>query len=231
MSATTTKTMIRAERLTKRIGDSTLFSNIDLRVDSGECLGIVAANGADRSVLLRILATLVPPSSGSIDIDGIDAVRRVFAVRSRLMYFGEPSPADGGIRVREHLDLVTAVRQPDRQCARAAIEDALRRTALPGDALVDELPPRLGHRLTLASSLAAGPAVLVLDDPFGPIEPETRRVFVECLREISQRGTTVVLGGREHDIDSVCHRIVRLESGRLAPYFHSDLVLSSAAGM
>ena len=96
--------MIRIEALSKTYGGSVALSQIDLVVGRGEILGLSGTNGAGRTTLLNILATLVRPTSGRVEIDGIDALKHPFKVRPRVGYLAQSPGFYEELTAREMLD-------------------------------------------------------------------------------------------------------------------------------
>ncbi len=209
---------ITTERLTKRFGARVVLSNIDLQVAAGECVRLCGAHGSGRTTLLRMLATLVPPSSGRIEIDGLDAVRRIYEVRSRVMFVGADVGQSGGLRVREHVEFVASARGSAANRA-SVVDEVLSRAGLSPEALVDELPISDRRRVALATAFLVAPPVLLLDEPLRLIDTTSRSIWVEWLREVNAAGTTVVVATEDDSADrAICHRAVRLDAGRLAAH-------------
>jgi ABC-2 type transport system ATP-binding protein len=216
------RAIVRTSNLTKRFGRTVALDNVDLQVARGECLGLVGSNGGGRTTLLRILATLVCPSSGTVEVAGIDAVRRIYDARSRVAYVGEESSPGFGLCVREYLEFFHASRRTRAGAGPAGkVDEVVERAGLPSDAPVDDLSSGFRQRLALAAGLLIGPEVLLLDDPIRAIDVGARSRFVEWLREVCDRGTTIVVAlNHQRDVKALCHRVVQLEAGRLVPSAH-----------
>src|SRR5205085_1556186 len=151
--------------LSKQFGQTKALDHLDLEVARGECLGLAGSNGGGRTTLLRILAALLRPSTGTVEIAGIDAVRRVHEGRSHLAFVGVGSLHGDGLRVREYLEFVHASRRSKAEGSCRAIDAVLERAVLQPDAPVDALSSGFRQRLTLAAAFLIGPDVLLLDDP------------------------------------------------------------------
>src|SRR5437016_531843 len=95
--------IVDAIGLQKRFGAAVALAGVDVQVAPGECVGLVGTSGSGRSTLLRLLATLIRPSSGSIEIDGLDAVRKPYEVRGRLAYLGHSALPGHGLTASEYL--------------------------------------------------------------------------------------------------------------------------------
>jgi ABC-2 type transport system ATP-binding protein len=202
--------MLRAAGLQKRFGATVALSGVDLHAAEAECVGVTGPNGSGLSTLLKLLATVLPPSSGSIDIDGIDAVRAPYAARRRLAYVGERPVAGHGLTVSEYLDFMLSARRA--QQTRSARDEALSRASVSGDADVDSLSTGNRRRVSLVAAFLVKPRLLLLDDPFGPLDADARLEFTRWLSELRHAGTTIVAAlNDERDVRALCQRVVRLE--------------------
>ena len=203
--------MLRTAGLQKRFGTTVALSGVDLHAAEGECVGITGPNGSGRSTLLKLLATVLPPSSGSIDIDGIDAVRAPYAVRRRLAYVGDRDFAGHGLTASEYLDFILSARGLPH--TRTACDGALSRAAVSGDADIDSLSAGNRRRVSLVAAFLAKPRLLLLDDPFSPLDADARLEFTRWLSEVRHAGTTIVTAlNDERDVRALCQRVVRLEA-------------------
>jgi ABC-2 type transport system ATP-binding protein len=173
----------------------------------------VGPNGGGRTTLLRVLAALVRPSSGVVEVAGLDAVRQVFKARSHVAYVGEAPLPGFGLCVREYLEFVCASRHIK---GAAAVDGALARVALAADAEVDALSSGFRQRLALACALITDPDVLLLDNPLQAIDSRARSSVLEWLHETRERGTTMVIAlSHEQDPQALCDRMLGLEAGRV----------------
>src|SRR5689334_12636633 len=171
--------MARATGLQKRFGTTVALAGVDLHVAAGECVGVVGPNGSGRSTLLKLLATLLPVTSGSIEIDGNDAVRRPYAARRHLAYVGDHHVAGHGLSASEYLDFIASGR--GSQLSRTDVDDTLSRAVVPADADVDSLSTGNRRRLSLAAAFLVKPRLLLLDDPFSALDPDARQEFTQWL--------------------------------------------------
>lgn len=202
--------VLRAAGLHKRFGATIALSGVDLQAAEGECVGLVGPNGGGRSTLLKILATLLRPTSGTIDIAGVDAVRAPYAARQRLAYVGGDGVPGHGLSAREYLAFAARARRATSM--RRAVDDALVRAGVHGDADVDALSTGNRRRISLAAALVVMPQLLLLDDPFAGLDGDARVAFGVWLSEARDAGTTIVAAlNEERDVRAICHRVVRLE--------------------
>ena len=203
--------MIAITGLTKTIDKATALAGIDLSVARGECVAIAGPEDGGRALLMRIMATLVPPSSGQVVIGGLDTMRDAYHVRRLIAYAGAAGVSANRLRVVEYLRLVAnARRQPSAVADVAAVL-----VGVDGDAPIESLSEEARLRLPLAAALASSAEVLLLDDPFRVLDAPGRLAVSEWLVNARQRGTTVVVGASDEAVPALCERIVRVHTGRI----------------
>lgn len=204
--------------LTKRFGTHTVVDELSYSVPQGSFAAIVGPNGAGKTTTLSMIAGLLPPSAGSVEVFGVDAWRqRVKAQRhigilpDRLRMFDQLTGA-------QLLAYVGAV----RSVAGAVLRERI-------DALIDQFDLRevanrqvvdysngLRKKLALAASLIHGPELLVLDEPFESIDPVSAGTFIEVLDGFVERGGTVLLSSHSMDlVEQVCDHIAVIVGGKL----------------
>jgi ABC-type multidrug transport system ATPase subunit len=204
--------MITIRRVTKVYGTTTALAGVDLEIGRGECLAIAGSPASGRTTLLRIVATLVRPTSGSVEINEIDTASDVLRVRPLIAYAGHDRIDGNRLRVDEYLRFVAAARkQPISSTEPIAALVGLDPRA-PIAALAADVQPRLA----LAAALIAAPAVLLLDEPLRVLETAARAGFAHWLANARERGATIVMSaGVGDDVSDVCQRVARLEAGRV----------------
>lgn len=208
--------MLRARGLTKTVGSTPVLRGVDLEVARGESVGVAGAHGSGRSTLLRILGTLLPPSSGTVEVDGINAVTHVHGARRQLTYCGETDLQGHGLRVHEYLRFRLTARQRTAG-SRNATNEALARAGLTGDASVASLSTGMRYSLALASALVGQPGLLLLDVPLNAVDPGARASLMAWLSEARRHGMAIVAAVDENVLEaqSHCDRVLHLNAGHL----------------
>src|SRR5208282_5936565 len=162
--------------LTRRFGELTAVDRATIAVSQGEIFGLIGPNGAGKSTLIKMLTTLLPPTSGSATIAGYDIVREPAQVRRRIGYVPQLLSADGSLSGYENLLLSARLYGVPRRERMPRIAQALARMGLSGvaDHLVGHYSGGMIRRLEIAQSLLHRPAVLFLDEPTVGLDPGAR---------------------------------------------------------
>jgi ABC-2 type transport system ATP-binding protein len=168
--------IITVEGVEKSFGSTRALAGVDLAVKRGTVLGLLGRNGAGRTTLVRILATLLAPDAGRVRVAGADVVRRARMVRSLIGFAGQFSAVDETLTGRENLQLVGRLYGLGRSQARARADETLERLSLTQDAdrLVRTYSGGMRRRLDLGASLVGRPIVLLMDEPTTGLDPRTR---------------------------------------------------------
>jgi osmoprotectant transport system ATP-binding protein len=211
---------LRAERVSKRYGGTVALDGVSLEVRSGECVALIGESGSGKTTLLRCFNRLTEPDEGRVLVDGVDvATVSPFELRRRIGYV----PQDGGLlphwRVRRNVALVPWLRR-DREVDESA-ERALRLVGLEPERFGLRWPRELSggqrQRVAVARALAARPALILLDEPFGALDAITRAelqgTFLALRRELALSAVLVT-----HDLAEaflLADRVGVLRSGRL----------------
>jgi ABC-2 type transport system ATP-binding protein len=211
---------IETVELTRRFGNYVAVDRLSLRVGSGIVFGLLGPNGAGKSTIIKMLTTLLPPSSGRATVAGFDVVARSRAVRSHIGYVPQMLSADGALTGRENLRLSAALYGMDVAEARGRIADALAFMGLDafGDKLVKTYSGGMIRRLELAQAMLHQPAVLFLDEPTIGLDPTARHSVWDRLLELRDRsGMTILLTTHDmEEADALCGELAILHQGVVA---------------
>jgi ABC-2 type transport system ATP-binding protein len=211
--------MIETRGLTKHFKDVRAVDGIDLTVARGELVALLGPNGAGKSTTLRMLTTLIPPTSGTASVAGFDVVRRQRDVRLRIGYIGQGNGAGHSQRGRDELiSQGRAYGMNVRDARRRAAEliDSLDLAEV-ADRTVATLSGGQRRRLDIAMGLIHSPALLFLDEPSTGLDPQNRANLQEhILRLRAEHGTTIVLTTHYLDeADSMAERVIVVDHGRI----------------
>jgi ABC-2 type transport system ATP-binding protein len=204
--------MIRAERLSKSSGGVYALAAVTFEVARGEAIAISGANGGARPTLLRILATLIAPSSGTLEIGGVDAIAAPFEARKKLFWAGTPA-LTSDLSVAEYIDLAGAARRRRRldPARRASI---LTRAGLASaDVPLSALAAGQRQLVDLAAAVLSDAELVLIEDPTPALDRDT---WLSLFAEARGRGATIVVANTDPALSGICDRLLSLEAARAA---------------
>ncbi|WP_435068024.1 ABC transporter ATP-binding protein [Haloplanus sp. C73] len=204
---------IELDGVTKRFGDVTAVSDLDLTVPEGEVFGFLGPNGAGKSTTINMLLDFVRPTAGEVRVLGLDAERESVAVRRRTGVLPEGYDVYHRLTGRKHIEFAMRSKEVDGDVdavlERVGIADAADRKA-------GGYSKGMRQRLTLGMALVGEPDLLILDEPSSGLDPGGAREMRDIVRTEADRGATVffsshVLG----QVESVCDRVGIMREGEL----------------
>jgi ABC-2 type transport system ATP-binding protein len=212
----TTEQAIEIIGLTKSYGDHAVLGGVDLSVPRGAIVALLGSNGAGKTTVVRILATLLKADAGTATVNGFDVAARPAEVRGSISLTGQFAAVDEILTGRENLVLVAQLRRlpdpgeiADDLLARFALTDAAGRRAA-------TYSGGMRRRLDIAMSLIGSPPVLFLDEPTTGLDPQSRLEVWRTVRALAGRGTTVLLTTQHLDeAEQLADRIAILHQGRI----------------
>jgi ABC-2 type transport system ATP-binding protein len=206
--------------LTRRFGAALAVDHVDLDVATGETFGLLGRNGAGKTTLIKMLTTLLPPSSGTAEVAGFDVARQASRVRRSIGYVPQALSADGDLTGFENLLIFARLYDIPAREQRARIAAALAFMDLSEDAdrLVKHYSGGMIRRLEIAQSTLHRPLVLFLDEPTVGLDPLARdAVWGQLARLRREFGTTIVLTTHHlEEAEQLCERLALLYQGRVS---------------
>jgi len=211
--------IIELEALTRRFASLVAVNELSLGIEAGEMFALLGPNGAGKSTTIKMLTTLLPPTSGSARIDGLDVERSASAVRRIIGYVPQLLSADGTLTGRENLQVFASLYDVPRGERRRRVTEALEFMGLgeSADRLVRQYSGGMIRRLEIAQSMIHNPRVLFLDEPTVGLDPAARRAVWDHIRELRDRtGATIVLTTHlMEEADALCSRVAIMHQGNL----------------
>ena len=208
--------MIELRQLSKAYGAVTALSNLDLSVPEGCLYGLLGPNGAGKTTTLRILATLLAPDGGSVQVDGVDALKHPREVRRLLGYVAQEVAIDKILSGRELLQLQGDLYHLNRADRDHRIDDLIDRLGMEPwiDRRCGTYSGGMRRRLDLAAGLLHRPRLLVLDEPTVGLDIESRSAIWQLLNQLVESGTSVLLSSHYlEEIEALADRMAIIDAG------------------
>ena len=204
--------------LVKRFGDVDALSGVDLEIPAGSIFGLLGPNGAGKTTAVRVLATVLRPDAGRVEVLGRDVVRDAAAVRRRVGLAGQFAAVDANLTGRENLRMVGLLAQLPSEQILPRADELLERFELTeaGGRPVRTYSGGMRRRLDVAASLMRKPRVLFLDEPTTGLDLQSRNELWEMIRELVSEGTTVLLTTQYlEEADRLASQVAVVDRGRV----------------
>jgi ABC-2 type transport system ATP-binding protein len=204
---------VQVENLVKRFGSFTAVDGVSFGVERGEVFGILGPNGAGKTTILEIIETLQKPTEGRVSVLGLEVQSNAAEVKARIGVQLQASAYYGYLNLKEILSLLGSF-YPSRVTPESLLDQV---------GLADKISSRIAElsggqaqRFAVAASLVNNPEVVILDEPTTGLDPQARRNLWGLIREVNQRGVTVLLTTHYMDeAEMLCNRLAIMDHGQI----------------
>ena len=210
--------MIETINLTKKYADLVALDNLNLTIHAGDCFGFIGPNGAGKTTTIKILATLLKPSSGQAMIDGLTVGYQNRQIRPLIGYVPDFMGAYQDMVVTEYLEFFAACYNIHGKARKKVVQDVLDLTDLnyKASAEVNSLSRGMQQRLSIARVLLHDPKVLLMDEPASGLDPRARIEMRELLKELKRMGKTIIISSHIlPELAELCNVVGIIERGQL----------------
>lgn len=206
---------IIATNISRKFGDFVAVDNLNLVVPKGTIYGFLGPNGCGKSTTLRMLTGLLTPTSGKVNVLGLDIPRQAEQLRLRIGYMTQKFSLYQDLTIQENLEFMGQIFGMPRAQRQQRVQQQLITYGLDQRAKqrASELSGGQRQRLALAAATIHKPDLLLLDEPTSAVDPENRREFWEQLFDLSDQGTTILVTTHYMDEAERCHALAIMEAG------------------
>jgi ABC-2 type transport system ATP-binding protein len=211
--------MIELRDLTKRYGGFTAVDSISLTIPGGEVYGFLGPNGAGKTTTMRMIAGILRPTAGRIEVAGIDLQRHPLEAKAKLGFIPDRPFVYDKLTGAEFLRFVAGLYGQEGKEVTARIDELLELfELLPWkDELTESYSHGMRQKLIISSALVHRPEVIVVDEPMIGLDPRSARLLKDLLREFVTRGGTVLMSTHTLEVaEAMCDRIAIIQGGRIA---------------
>ncbi|HET9512901.1 MAG TPA: ABC transporter ATP-binding protein [Gemmatimonadales bacterium] len=210
--------MIKITNLSKRYGSFTAVDQLSLDIPAGTLFGFLGPNGAGKTTTLRMIAGILRPTSGTVEIAGEDVERNPLAAKSRLGYIPDRPFVYDKLTGAEFLRFTAALFGNEGPAVEARINELLDLFELAPwkDELTESYSHGMRQKLIISSALVHRPEVIVVDEPMVGLDPKSGRLLKDLFRRFVERGGTVLMSTHTLEIaEGMCDRIAIVRGGKL----------------
>ena len=209
--------MIRLEQVRKSYGEHIALNPVDLSVPEGQTVGLLGPNGAGKTTLLNIITGCLAPGGGNVFIGTHDLIREPHSAKRLIGYLPEQNPLYDEMTVRDFLFFVCRLREVDRHCISAHVEEIADLTRIGGvlSRRIGNLSKGFRQRVGLAQSLCGDPKVLILDEPTSGLDPIESTEFRSVIASFSGEKTIVFSSHLLGEVQELCTSAVILNHGNM----------------
>jgi ABC-2 type transport system ATP-binding protein len=210
--------LIRLIQLTKRYGKFTAVDNIDLVIPTGELFGFLGPNGAGKTTTFRMIAGILRPTSGTVEIGGIDILHRPLDAKARLGFIPDRPFVYDKLTGGEFLRFAAALYGQQGPSIERRIDELLELFELSRwkDELTESYSHGMRQKLIICGALVHRPEVIVVDEPMVGLDPKSARLLKDLFRQFVDRGGTVLMSTHTLEVaETMCDRIAIIHGGRI----------------
>lgn len=220
--------MIQLTDVTKSYNNTIVVDRLNLQINSGEIIGLIGHNGAGKSTTLKMIAGLVEPTSGYVQVMGRDMQKESIKIKQKIGYLPEESPLYDAMTAQQYLLFFSELYQMPRQKALKRIDQLLDALGLPDKyKLTGEFSKGMKRKTAIARTLLHDPELLILDEPNSGLDPLTSFFIIHYLRTLKREGKTIILTAHNlFHIETICDRVGIIKNGKLLVFDKMDVIRS-----
>lgn len=226
--------MLEIENLSKRYGKFQALDHLNLHIEKGEIFGFVGPNGAGKTTTMRIVCGLLKATSGSVHVDGVDAISKPEDIKRKVGYVPDFFGVYDNLQVMEYMEFYGSMYGMDKKEVNEIAKGLLELVNLSDkeEAFVDTLSRGMKQRLCVARALIHNPDLLVLDEPNSGLDPRARFEMKEVLKNLGSMGKTIIISSHIlPELSEMCSSIGIMERGKLIVSGKVDEVMQKSRGM
>ena len=209
--------MIKVEKLVRKFGLRTAVDDVSFSVEKGTVLGFLGPNGAGKTTTIRMIAGYLPPTSGSIEVNGIDVGENPVLAQKQIGYMPENTPLYDEMTVGSFLSFLAEIRGFSGKEKSRRVDAILDKCMLASvrHQTIDTLSKGYRRRTSLAQTLLHDPAVLLLDEPTEGLDPNQKQVVRDMIGDMSKDKIILLSTHVLEEVEALCSRVMIISEGRL----------------
>lgn len=209
--------MVEIKNLTKKYGQITAVNNVSFTAEKNQVLGFLGPNGAGKSTTMNMIVGYLPPTSGTILIDGIDISKNPMEAKSRIGYLPELPPLYMDMKVIEYLRFVAGIKKVPKEKRDLQIDRAMSRLKITDmkNRVIKNLSKGYRQRVGFAQAIIGEPKVIILDEPTVGLDPNQVLEVRELINKLKKDHTIIFSSHILQEVSAVCDKVVIINKGEV----------------
>lgn len=212
--------MVQTTNLTKKFKEQIAVNNLNISIERGQIFGLLGPNGAGKTTTIKMLITLLAPTSGTADVGGFDIIKNPVQVRKHIGYVPQMISTEPNLTGLENMNIFAKLYDVDSKTRKERIEEAMTKMGImdSGKKLVGQYSGGMIRKLEIAQSLLNKPSILFLDEPSVGLDPVARMHIWDHIQSLKDEyGATILLTTHYmEEADRLCDRIAIMDCGNIS---------------
>ena len=206
---------IIVQNVTKQYDNQLALNDVSLTIGKGEIVGLLGPNGAGKSTLMKIITCFIPPTKGTVSVEGFDILEQSMEVRRRVGYLPEHNPLYLDMYVKEYLGFVAGIHHITGQEASKRIDEMIEMTGLGVEMhkKIGALSKGYRQRVGLAQAMIHNPSVLILDEPTSGLDPNQLIDIRGLIRDLGNEKTVLLSTHIMQEVEALCDKVIIINKG------------------
>lgn len=211
-------TILKLSGLSKKFGNKTAVDHISLEIKEGEIFGLLGPNGAGKSTTLNMVCSLLKPTSGNIEIFGMNTSNNMKKIKKKIGYIPQELAIHGNLKAWENVELFTSLYGIKGKELKSAIDNSLKFVGLLDrkNDFAKNFSGGMKRRLNIACAIGHNPLLMIFDEPTVGIDPQSRNFILEKIKTANKNGATIIYTSHYmEEVETICSRIAIMDNGRI----------------
>lgn len=206
---------IKVSHVTKKYDRQLALNDVNLDIEKGRIVGLLGPNGAGKSTLMKIITCFIPPTEGTVSVEGYDILDDPMEVRRCVGYLPEHNPLYLDMYVREYLEFVAGIHHITGTDAKKRIDEMIEKTGLTVEMRkkIGALSKGYRQRVGLAQAMMHNPSVLILDEPTSGLDPNQLVEIRALITELGKEKTVLLSTHIMQEVEAMCPEIIIINKG------------------
>ena len=206
---------IIVQNVTKQYDNQLALNDVSLTIGKGEIVGLLGPNGAGKSTLMKIITCFIPPTKGTVSVEGYDIWEQSMEVRKRVGYLPEHNPLYLDMYVKEYLGFVAGIHHITGQEASKRIDEMIEMTGLGVEMhkKIGALSKGYRQRVGLAQAMIHNPSVLILDEPTSGLDPNQLIDIRRLIKDLGNEKTVLLSTHIMQEVEALCDKVIIINKG------------------